>query len=318
MSELVSILIPVFNRENLIEETLLSALNQTYSNIEIIVVDNASTDNTWQVIEKIALNDSRIKCFRNSENIGPVRNWMRCIDEATGIYGKILWSDDLIHSEFIEETLPYLQNDDVGFVYTMTEIFIDGTDKKTEHFHIGDTGIYGSEQYVQGVIFDGRYPVSPGCAIFRLNDLKLNLLVDIPNSVDSDFSMHAIGNDLLIFLLTASQYKKFAYIDKVLSSFRAHDGSISISSADGKLPLHYTLATAYFIENKRKDLIEKFNVLIRLHLIRYRKSNKYGMNKVSDFYCTNVNYRVDLSFLFLKIKNKVLKLIKQSKIDPIS
>ena len=89
--DLVSILIPVYNRETLIEDTVQSALNQTYPNIEIIVVDNKSTDRTWDILEKLANRDSRIKIFQNKTNIGPVRNWKRCIDNASGKYGKILW-----------------------------------------------------------------------------------------------------------------------------------------------------------------------------------------------------------------------------------
>ncbi|ABM02626.1 glycosyl transferase, family 2 [Psychromonas ingrahamii 37] len=310
MTELVSILIPVFNRETLIEETLYSALNQTYGNIEVVVVDNCSTDRTWEVVQAVASKDSRIKCFQNKSNVGPVRNWKRCIDEATGSYGKILWSDDLIHKQFIEETLPYLKNEDVGFVYTKAEIFIDGSEIKSEHYHLGKSGLYDNEKYIEGVILGGEFPVSPGCALFRLNDLRSNLLIDIPNSVESDFSMHAIGNDLLIFLLTANSYAKFAYVDKTLSKFRSHDGSISVNSIDGKLPLHYALATAFFLENKRQDLIEKFNVLIKSCLFRYRKVNKYGMNNISDFYCINKNFRIDYSFLLIKVKNKFASFLR--------
>jgi glycosyltransferase involved in cell wall biosynthesis len=206
MNKLVSILIPVYNRESLIEETVQSALSQTYKNIEIIIVDNKSTDKTWEVLQKLASKDNRIKIFQNERNIGPVRNWKRCIDEANGEYGKILWSDDLIAREFLEKTLPYLGND-VGFVFTGTEIFIDKTEKKSSHYFIGKSGIYESEKYINRVLFEGNYPVSPGCALFRLKDLKKNLLIDIPNKVNSNFAMHAIGNDLLIFLLTSQQYK---------------------------------------------------------------------------------------------------------------
>ena len=66
----VSILIPVYNREDLIGQTLNSAIDQTYHNIEIIVVDNASTDNTWKVIQRYEKQDGRIKAFRNNTNIG--------------------------------------------------------------------------------------------------------------------------------------------------------------------------------------------------------------------------------------------------------
>lgn len=306
MNKLVSILIPAYNRENLIEETVQSALNQTYKNIEVVVVDNQSTDNTWEVLQKLASQDERIKIFQNEINIGPVRNWKRCIDEASGEYGKILWSDDLIAPDFLEKTVPYLENKDVGFVYTGTEIFVDGTDKKTSHYFIGESGIYESERYINGVLFDRNYPVSPGCALFRLKDLKKNLLVDIPNKVNSDFAMHAIGNDLLIFLLTAYQYKNFAFVNEKLSLFRAHEGSISIQSNNGKLPLHYNLASAYFVENYRRDLINKLNTKLWFSIRRNNAGSKiYSLNKIENYYLSNYNFNLSVIFLTICLIKKV-------------
>lgn len=304
----VSILIPVYNRENLIKETVKSALNQTYTNIEIIIVDNKSTDCTWEILQQLASQDRRIKIFQNETNIGPARNWKRCIDEASGEYGKILWSDDLIAPEFVEKTVPFLEDEDVGFVFTGTEIFIDGTDKKSSHYFIGETGIYESEKYINGVLFDGNYPVSPGCALFRLEDLKQNLLVDVPNNVESDFSMHAIGNDLLIFLLTTYQYNNFAFVNEKLSFFRAHEGSISIQSNDGMLPLHYNLASSYFVENYRSDLIKKQNLILWNLLRKYKiTANKFNIFKILDFYMKNQNCGLDYVFLFKKIAKKMVR-----------
>ncbi|GIJ94264.1 glycosyltransferase family 2 protein [Capnocytophaga stomatis] len=302
----VSILIPVYNRENLIEETVKSALSQTYENIEIIVVDNKSTDNTWGILQQLALEDKRVKIFQNEKNIGPVRNWKRCIDEATGEYGKILWSDDLIAPDFLKKTLPFLQKEDVGFVYTKTILFHNINDLSNKIYSIGKTGVYKSEKYIQGVLFDVNYPVSPGCAIFRMKDLKENLLVDVPNSIGSDFSTHAIGNDLLIFLLTAHKYKLFAYVDEKLSFFRVHDGSITIASNKGRISLHYALASSYFIENKRIDLVKKQNTSIQILLRRYKKeAKKYKMFNLNNFYTQNENLGLDYLFLFRKMASKI-------------
>lgn len=308
MSVLVSILIPVYNRENLIEETVQSALVQTYQNIEIIVVDNKSTDNTWAVLQRLVLKDSRIKIFQNESNIGPVRNWKRCIDKASGEYGKILWSDDLIASEFLEKTIPFLEEAHVGFVFTKTEIFRDQTAERTFQYGIGNTGVYCSEKYINGVLFQGNYPVSPGCALFRLKDLKKNLLVDIPNKAKSNFAMHAIGNDLLIFLLTAHQYKNFAFVNEQLSFFRAHEGSISVQSNDGKLPLYYLLASAYFIENYRKDLVQKLNTQIWITIKRFRKGSKtYNLDQTQNFYLINQNNAISILYLVVKVLKKVIQ-----------
>ena len=76
----VSILIPVYNREALIGECIQSALFQTFTDFEVIIVDNASTDNTWGICQRFAEQDKRVRVFRNEKNIGPVRNWRRCVD----------------------------------------------------------------------------------------------------------------------------------------------------------------------------------------------------------------------------------------------
>ena len=306
LQNIVSILIPVYNREDLIGQTLNSALNQTYDNIEIIVVDNASTDNTWEVIQRYEKQDGRIKAFRNNTNIGPVKNWRKCLDYAAGEYAKILWSDDLIAPDFIEKTIPWIEDKDVGFVFTGTEIFYNSSNKKINTYFIGKSGIYSSEKYINGALFEGNYPVSPGCALFRLVDLNENLMIDVPNKVNSDFAMHAIGNDLLIFLLTANQYSKFAFINEKLSFFRAHEGSISIQSNNGKLPLHYDLAKAYFVENYRRDLIKKMNTKIWIHLkISASVAKKYKLEKIEDFYMNNTEFNLDFMYLCRKFLKKV-------------
>jgi len=134
---LVSILIPVYNREKLISYTIESALNQTYENIEIIVVDNKSTDKTFEILKEYEKKDKRIKLFQN--------------EEANGGYSKILWSDDLIADTFIEKTLPYLvRYQDVGFVYTPVYIFNDKT--KVLSYLLGASGIYESSVFINAAL----------------------------------------------------------------------------------------------------------------------------------------------------------------------
>jgi len=290
MMPLISILIPVFNRELIIAETIKSALAQSYKNIEIVIVDNSSTDNTWSIIKDFADKDSRVKPFRNERNVGPVRNWLRCVELATGEYGKILWSDDLIAPDFIEKTMG-LFTEEVGFVYTGAKIFkgSDPQDSQTSYL-LPRTGLYPTSDYIDKALFSYGVPFSPGCAIFRMADLHKNLFLNIPNRVDSDFSMHAIGNDLLLFLLTAKGYRLFGHIAEPLSFFRFHDESISVSSSKGKLPLHYALAMSYFVENYMPSLKNCFASKIKILLLAYRKSSDYGMNTVSDFFREPVKF----------------------------
>jgi len=303
-SNLVSILIPVYNQEKFIVTSIESAINQTYENIEIIVVDNHSTDNTFSIVKSYSQNDKRIKVFQNDSNIGPVRNWKRCIDEASGEYGKILWSDDYISPDFIEKTLPFLSEDDnVGFVFTSVKIFSDNYVNFQSLYQIGQTGIYDSIQFIEGALFErSKYPVSPGCALFRLKDLKKSLLIEIPNKKNIDFSIHAIGPDLLVFLLTSDAYKKFAFLNETLSYFRVHDQSITVSSDSTKITLHYSLAMAHFLEKTRtnKAIIKKYNALLKIRCIKHY-NNYTELKRINDFYMKNKVLGVDYGFFFKKI-----------------
>ena len=316
---LVSILIPAYNREEFIGECIESALVQTFTNIEIVVVDNASTDKTWEICQQFAAKDHRVRVFKNDTNIGPVRNWLACVTQARGEYTKILWSDDLIHPDFLEKMLPYLEDPCVGFVYSSA--YLIGTDKANvvaEYFRNIKTGFYPSQQYVNGALLSGDFPVSPGCAIFRTADVRSNLLLHVPNRVHSDFSMHAIGNDLLLFLLTATFYPKFAIVNEPLAYFRAHATSISISAPTGKIPLHYDLAKGFFAERYLKDekIIRKLNVEFRIHLLRY-KGAPFGIKALKDFYPTKAYSGIDLSYLAGRLlgafKKKAVKFLKFAK-----
>lgn len=95
-----SICIPNFNYANYIGKTIESALRQTYSNFEILVADNASTDNSVEVIK--SFDDPRIKLIQNNTNVGFAPNLDKASAEASGDYMLMLSSDDLMHERALE------------------------------------------------------------------------------------------------------------------------------------------------------------------------------------------------------------------------
>ena len=117
-SPLVTIAIPTYNRAGTyLPEALQSALNQTYSNIEIFVSDNCSSDNTGQLVQRFA--DPRIRYIRHAENIGAPNILNFCINEARGVYLLLLQDDDMIDPDFIEMCMTAVNgNYDVGTIRT--------------------------------------------------------------------------------------------------------------------------------------------------------------------------------------------------------
>jgi len=120
----VSICIPVFNREDMILDAIKSVQNQTLYDIEIVVVDNASTDNTYSKVFDEAQKDKRIKLYKNKNNIGALKNFYRCIELASSEYVVLLGSDDWLEKNFVESRLNgFLLNPDVAIVSGPVKIF---------------------------------------------------------------------------------------------------------------------------------------------------------------------------------------------------
>jgi glycosyltransferase involved in cell wall biosynthesis len=247
MGSLVSILIPVYNRFNLVGKTIESAINQSYEEFEIIIVDNCSTDGTWELINDYANKDNRIRVFQNQKNIGPVRNWMRCIEEARGEYSKILFSDDLMSPNYLEVCYKLLDgNTDAAFVFSkVCLINSNGVHSEMMPYNLKNKFIRSYIFNLKKIFGIGSLPNSPGCAFFRTSDLKMNLVLEIPTKKGLKFENFGAGNDLLLFLLTADRYKKIIYTNETSVTFLGHVGSFSTSN---NLNEYYFEAKKYFCQ----------------------------------------------------------------------
>lgn len=230
---LTSILVPVYQREGLITACVESALAQTWGDLEVVVVDNASTDGTWAVLQRLARADRRVRIFRNDVNIGPVRNWARCIAEARGTYGKLLFSDDLIAPTYVERLAPWLRDDSVAFVFSSVNVGTEPWSGPPWYHWRSREGAYPSKEFVRDALFDySRLPSSPGVALFRMAELRSCLVERIPSPTFDDFAAHGAGPDLLLMLRAAERRARVAFVPVPLCFFRMHPGSITIANRE--------------------------------------------------------------------------------------
>ena len=245
MNPAVSLLVPAFNREKLLVPCLDSALAQTFPDLEVVVVDGASTDGTWEVCQRYASADSRVRVFRDEVNTGPVRGWWRCLEEARGTHGTFLWSDDVLRPTFLEMTLPQLADKNVGFAFTAAEIGAEPGEGKINYSH--PTGLIRAGEFIEGSLRRASpYPVSPACALFRLQDLRDSFVEELPTEPKTDLTTTGAGTDLLLYLLTALRYAHVACVSEPLAFFRAHPGSLTIDGRQGIIALNYALTMGWF------------------------------------------------------------------------
>ena len=115
MESKVSVIIPMYNKEKYIEQCLKSVIDQTYSNLEIIIIDDASNDNSLKLVKNI--NDNRIKIIELKENVGAGSARNRGIEISTGDYICFLDADDYWALDKLEKQVKFIEENNYAFIY---------------------------------------------------------------------------------------------------------------------------------------------------------------------------------------------------------
>jgi len=140
----ISVLIPVFNRRDIIGDAIRSALSQFIDGLEVIVYDNHSDDGTWELLQEF--DDDRLRIFRNESNCGLFGNFDRCGARARGEYSLFLCSDDRLSAGFLERALRELSEHPSAVMLSSRGRFINPA---------GKPGRVIAERYPPG-LYEGR------------------------------------------------------------------------------------------------------------------------------------------------------------------
>lgn len=179
---LVSICIPTYNRARMIGKAIESALGQTYRNIEVIVVDNASSDDTETIVA--AYRDERLRYVRNDRNLGLFGNFNRCIELSQGVYLHILHSDDYIDSDFTRRCVAFfLKHPSVVMTSTRACAVRDGT--LTEEVGGNTDFVYSAPEGFRHLLAQRSYISCPSVMVLRKVYQEIGLFsLEYPYSSD--------------------------------------------------------------------------------------------------------------------------------------
>jgi glycosyltransferase involved in cell wall biosynthesis len=132
----VTIGIPVYNGQNYLEQAVDSVLAQSYTDFEVVITDNASTDRTREICENYAQQDSRVRYFRSAENKGATWNFNRAFELSRGKYFKWLAHDDMVAPDYLAKCVAHL-DEDSGVVVSYSRVrMIDGAGDLIEDYGI--------------------------------------------------------------------------------------------------------------------------------------------------------------------------------------
>lgn len=120
-TDLISIVVPVYNAEKFLEETINCILNQTYQNWELLLVDDCSKDKSAEIINSFIKKDKRIKYIKMAKNGGPALARNKGIEEAKGNFLCFQDADDLWDKNKLEKQLNFMKNKNCAFSYTSYE-----------------------------------------------------------------------------------------------------------------------------------------------------------------------------------------------------
>jgi glycosyltransferase involved in cell wall biosynthesis len=229
----VSVLMPAYNAESFIKESIESILQQTYKDFEFVIVDDASTDSTWNIIQEYSNIDKRIKAFRNSKNLYIAENRNKCIKLSNSEF--IIWqdADDISEPTRIEKLLSKIESDpDIGLCGSYLEIFTSNGKSSTRTYSQND-------ELLRYKIF--RYsPVAQPSSIVRRKSIervgKYN--PQLPPAEDIDMSFR-IG-----------EYYKFANVPEVLLKYRMHANSATFKNIK-RIELNTIKIRMRYRKNKR-------------------------------------------------------------------
>lgn len=219
MDELVSIIMPSYNTAKFIEETIHSVLAQTYTNWELIIVDDCSTDHTDAVVASFT--DPRIRYIKNEKNSGAAVSRNRALREAKGRWIAFLDSDDLWLPEKLERQIAFMKEKGCAFSYT-NYVEIDECSKPLGIYVTGPKHIDKATMYAY---------CWPGCLTVMYDATVVGLvqIYDIKKN-----------NDYAMWLKVIKKADCFL-LDEMLGQYRKRTGSISNHSYVKLIKWHYLL-----------------------------------------------------------------------------
>ena len=224
---LVTIAITVFNGADLISRAIESSLNQTYSNLEILILDDVSSDNTKAVVNQFCVKDIRISYVRNDKNIGYARSLQKLAELARGEYIQLLGADDWLSQNYIEVVLNEFDAHPTASCVAAKIILLKEVEDNRFDFiasYLPEERLVTKEYYIRNVYRTASIlPTLTAYALFRksdffesikfMNDAFADPLVKIPIELRK-LHLKGFATETLFLLKAIYKYDYFVLTDK--------------------------------------------------------------------------------------------------------
>lgn len=262
----ISVIVPVYNVEKYLRQCLDSILSQTYKNLELIAVDDGSTDNSGLILDEYRLKDSRvIVAHQSNQGVSVARN--NGLDLATGNYVAFVDADDYIHSEIYEKLITILEDNNADIsICTRRRVYQDGT---IENFIGGGYLKVFASHEIKMDLFHSQYDwANPFNKVYVRRIIEnLRFPVDI-----------RYGEDLYLAADIWRGVNKAVYLDEGLYYYRYNPTSASFTLGKNKL-IDRINATEHAFEYVIEECPQNIPFVFDLQFGAYVAAYEQGENK---------------------------------------
>jgi glycosyltransferase involved in cell wall biosynthesis len=270
-SDLVSIIIPVYNCENYIEGCLDSVSHQSYHNLEIIVVNDGSTDNSGKIVKRLASSDSRIKYFEQAnKGVSSARNFG--LKQAMGKYCCFVDSDDKIGRDYVSTMIEFISDSDLVAFYQNSEY------KKLSY------EVLEKEQTINLVLDNQQVSGVPWNKIYKMSIIRNNRLefdTDISMCEDLLFNIKYISFIRTSKVITSSPKRLYFYNERTGSALRKKDERIISGALKAYDEILNDYAKIISAETIRKLQSAYVDVAIRCVLFNSYRTTKFDRDYIN-------------------------------------
>lgn len=254
----ISVVIPVYNVEKYLSECLDSVINQTYKNLQIILVDDGSTDSSGKICDEYAEKDDRITVVHQSNaGAGAAKNTgLELID---GDYFSIIDSDDYIELDMYEKMVNSLENYNADIVQCLfKDLFVNDSFDRKYKFKGNYPKVLTSKKFLSELLYDWKYAIFAN-KVFKTSLLK-NIRFPVGRKIDDEFFTYKL----------VCNAKKVVNIDNILYNYRMRKTSVMNENNSDRLIYdridcfieRYNYVSNVFPSLERKYLLKLYDGLL--------------------------------------------------------
>ncbi|HMK07370.1 MAG TPA: glycosyltransferase [Flavobacterium sp.] len=291
----ISVIVPNYNHEKYLKQRLDSIFNQTYTDFEVIFLDDCSTDNSREILNSYADNPKVSHCVFNEKNSGNTFiQWNKGIALARGTYIWIAESDDFCEPSLLSElTKPILADGEIALVYCQSNR-VDESGTLTGNW-VSQTDDFDKQQFLQSFIMDGnkfvekfliRRNVIPNASAVLFRKNRVTAL----GYLAKDSSYRHLGDWLFYLKMIVNQ--KIAFIHEPLNNFRYHPQSV--------------IASGYMAQSAllKLEVAIKIRLDFKSFLHKEKPQNMAAISKINHQICREKHYGKALFYIFNNQKIK--------------